>query len=548
MKPIYLPLLFSLFIISGCSDKNNTEVTTSSASDKAQTDTAESKIDKKEEKCVIPDVEGYERVGCLRDGLAGVVKQSDDEFNDGISNRVGYINKEGKLIIPFEFDGILAGEGGELLDFNDFSEGLAAVGKNDKFGFIDTKGNIVIELKYDWANSFSDGLATVNVENLYGAIDKQGKVVIPFEYEVLGDFRNGFAKAARPSVDPENYESKFGLVNKENSIVIPFMYEDMGNLSESLLAVKKDDKWGYIDTANKAMIPLNLNYEMVSDFSDGLAAVFNYEENSENLKYGYIDKTGKLVIPMKFTRHYSDEGKGIIDFNNGIAIVNDKEESQFCIDKKGNKTQCPEGVGEIDTESVDEGIASEDEQNVTTSNDVPRFVAITDYIALKPSEKWTWDKLAVIPNVQEWRNKIPTIDGGISYSINADLNDTGSMSAYGSKKQANVIVISSYQSALESEHLEGVYHASDIFNQKDLTRIPSNCDVDSLFKQNFYKWQKKGFQAFYIYDVTMMSTSSVGAEVGIARNLEEFFKPENDRLQLQSMDANYDEVVCTFQQ
>lgn len=549
LKPIYLPLVFSLLAISGCSDKNNAEVTPSSVSEKKAVDTAEVESDKKEEKCVIPDVEGYDQVGCLRDGLAGVIKQSNDEYDK--TNRVGYIDKDGQLIIPFEFDAIETGEGGDILDFNDFSEGLAAVSKNDKYGFIDTKGKVVIEPKYEWASSFSDGLAIVSVEGLYGAIDKQGKTVIPFEYESLGDFQEGFATAARPPKDPEDYESKYGLINKKNEVVIPFMYESMGNLSESLIAVKKDGKWGYVDTKNKAIIPINLAYETVSDFSDGLAAVFNYEENSDNLKYGYIDKTGKLVIAMQFIKAYWDDSEGIIDFNNGIALVNEQGGRKFCINKKGAETPCPDGVGDRYDQLTDEDTEVESEASEAKSSGAPQFVAITDYIALKPNENWTWDKLAALPSAKEWFNKTPVKNddsGASNYSISADLSDTGWIAAYGSQNQPNIIVISSDQSALESEHLEGVYHASDLFNQKDLSLIPSNCNVDSIFSQKFYKWEKKGFQPFYIYDVTMLNTSSARAELGIARSLEEFFKPENENLNLEvrSVDANDDEVTCNF--
>src|SRR5699024_6501886 len=181
------------------------------------------------------------------------------------------------------------------------------------------------------------------------------------------------------------------------------------------------------------------------------------------------------------------------------------------------------------------------------------FIAITDYIALKPNENWTWDKLAALPSAKEWFNKTPVKNddsGASNYSISADLSDTGWIAAYGSQNQPNIIVISSDQSALESEHLEGVYHASDLFNQKDLSLIPSNCNVDSIFSQKFYKWEKKGFQPFYIYDVTMLNTSSARAVLGIARSLKEFFKPENENLKLEvrSIDANDDEVTCTFKQ
>lgn len=550
MNPIYLPLVFSLLALSGCSDKNNAEVTPSSVSEKKAVSTAEVESDKKEEKCVVPDVEGYDKVGCLRDGLAGVIKQSNDEYDK--TNRVGYIDKDGQLIIPFQFDAIVAGEGGESLEFNDFSEGLAAVSKNDKYGFIDTKGKVVIEPKYEWASSFSDGLAIVSVEGLYGAIDKQGKTVIPFEYQALADFHDGFATAARPPKNPEDYESKYGLINKKNEVVIPFMYESMGNLSESLIAVKKDGKWGYVDTKNKAIIPINLAYETVSDFSDGLAAVFNYEENSDNLKYGYIDKTGKLVIPMQFTKAYWDDSEGLIDFNNGIAVVNDTEGRTFCINKKGKETQCPDGRGDVDNQLTDEAKALEEEALEAKSNGAPQFIAITDYIALKPNENWTWDKLAAIPYAKEWFEKTPVKNEyepeDPNYSINARLNETSSMAAYGTKSQPNIVTLGSGQGITEDESLGGVYKLSDFFSQNDLTRIPSNCDVDSRFVQKFYKWEKKGFQPLYIYDVTNPSNSGAETEFGIAKNLEEFFKPqyENSYLEVQNMNNNYDEVICTF--
>lgn len=550
MKPIYLPLVFSLLAISGCSDKNNAEVTPSSVNDKETVSTAEVESDKKEEKCVIPEVEDYDKVGCLRDGLAGVIKQSNDEYDK--TNRVGYIDKDGQLIIPFEFDAIVAGEGGESLEFNDFSEGLAAISKNDKYGFIDTKGKVVIEPKYEWASSFSNGLAIVSAEGLYGAIDKQGKTVIPFEYQALANFHDGFATAARPPKDPEDYESKYGLINKQNEVVIPFMYESMGNLSESLIAVKKDGKWGYVDTKNKAIIPITLKYEMVNDFSDGLAAVFSYEENSDNLKYGYIDKTGKLVIPMQFIKAYWDDSEGIIDFNNGIAVVNDKEGRTFCIDKKGSETQCPDGIGVTDNQLDDETDDLEEGTLDEKSADAPQFVAITDYIALKPNENWTWDKVAALPNVQEWLEKTPVKNEyepeDPNYSINARLNETSSMSAYGNKSRPNIITLGSSQGVMDDSSLGGIYELNDFFNQKDLTRIPSNCDVDSGFVQKFYKWEKKGFQPLYIYDAEMSGNSGSDREFGIAKNLEEFFKPvyEHVNLELQSIDNNNDDVICTF--
>lgn len=59
----------------------------------------------------------------------------------------------GTLVIPFEYD-----------DAGDFSEGLACVKKDDKWGFIDTSGTLVIPCEYDAAGDFSEGLASVKKE------------------------------------------------------------------------------------------------------------------------------------------------------------------------------------------------------------------------------------------------------------------------------------------------------------------------------------------------------------------------------------------------
>lgn len=75
-----------------------------------------------------------------------------------------------------------------------FSEGLATFYKNEKFGYIDESGNIVIEPQYKKAWYFSEGLAWVEIEGKYGYIDKSGKVVIDAQYDEAKNFKDGSAK------------------------------------------------------------------------------------------------------------------------------------------------------------------------------------------------------------------------------------------------------------------------------------------------------------------------------------------------------------------
>ena len=69
-------------------------------------------------------------------------------------------------------------------DFVDeYSEGLAWVRLNGKYGFIDKSGTLVIPCMYDYADSFHDGLAWVGLNGKDGFIDKSGTEVIPCKYD-----------------------------------------------------------------------------------------------------------------------------------------------------------------------------------------------------------------------------------------------------------------------------------------------------------------------------------------------------------------------------
>jgi len=82
-----------------------------------------------------------------------------------LANKWSFINKNGIIISPFFYD-----------EVNDFSEGLAAVKKQDKWGFINKNGELIINAIYEEVYDFDNGLAAA-FENgsLLGYIDKDGK-------------------------------------------------------------------------------------------------------------------------------------------------------------------------------------------------------------------------------------------------------------------------------------------------------------------------------------------------------------------------------------
>jgi len=73
------------------------------------------------------------------------------------------------------------------------SAGYAAVRRNDRWGFIDTEGAVVIGFEFDDALSFGQHLAAVKIGQLWGYINMNGKIVISPEYLDAKSFSGGSA-------------------------------------------------------------------------------------------------------------------------------------------------------------------------------------------------------------------------------------------------------------------------------------------------------------------------------------------------------------------
>lgn len=312
------------------------------------------------------------------------------EFSEGLApvqknGKYGYIDSNGKVVIPLQYDWC-----------DKFSEDLGQVWKNEKLGYIDRTGKMVLSLQdYSGASSFSEGLAAVrgsNEDGKCGYIDRTGKLVIPLQYDDADDFSEGLA-----AVTEEKISWKSGYIDCTGKVVIPLQYDEAHPFSEGLAVVRKGEKYGYIDRTGKVVIPLQ--YHWCEPFSDGMAAVgmddYNYkyidrtgkevtsQEYSffdglaaveKNEKWGYIDRDGKVVIPLQYDYVY--------DFSEGLAVVYKDEKKSF-IDTAGRfVATIPSDVfGEI---MFSDGVA------VTTDDD--------DHIVIFKKKTMNQPSTSVIPS------------------------------------------------------------------------------------------------------------------------------------------------------
>ena len=161
-------------------------------------------------------------------------------------------------------------------------------GLNEKWGFIDGTGKIVIPFMYEAAQEFSEGLAAVKLSRKWGFIDETGEKIIPFAFSKVGKFSEGIVRLYSEVYVNGYYTNKWIFIDKSRGQVVPNVYDDAGDFSEGLARVKRDGKWGFIDKKGTPII--SFIYDDASDFSKGTARV-KIKRN-----WGFIDKTGKEVF------------------------------------------------------------------------------------------------------------------------------------------------------------------------------------------------------------------------------------------------------------
>lgn len=201
------------------------------------------------------------------------------------SMHCGFIDETGKIAIPPRF--VLGSQ---------FSEGLAWIRTETLVGFIDQLGNVAFELPESFSWGFHEGLAAVATQSGWGFIDKTGKFISTKRYVQVESFSDGLAAVA----EGRWKEARYGFIDKTGELAIPLKFEPrhgqlesmmLSRFTEGLAPVMFGNLYGYIDHKGDTVIPAT--FREAGQFSEGLASV-----TAANGQKGYIDKTGLLVIKL----------------------------------------------------------------------------------------------------------------------------------------------------------------------------------------------------------------------------------------------------------
>ena|GEM_PF-1365259 len=178
-------------------------------------------------------------------------------------NKSGYIDKTGKIVVSPRFDSA-----------ESFTNGLAIVGnrmagENDiRYGLIDKTGQFLLQPLYTFIEPFEGGFATVHLldkalgNRQLGLINPSGKVIVSPQYSYIGHFIDGLALVSKSTFDSKGQKlmDQYGYINKSGSLVIPLLYKAASNFKDgkanAQLSLPSDlapTGWVEIDTTGKVL-------------------------------------------------------------------------------------------------------------------------------------------------------------------------------------------------------------------------------------------------------------------------------------------------------
>lgn len=275
---------------------------------------------------------------------------------------VALIDNRGKIVVDLM--------GYQRADGKRLAEGLLPILRNSRVGYVNLQGREVIPPIYDtineggsFARAASDGKIVVKRDGQFGVINGKNQTIVPFSKAIsnIDNFNNGHAKVYKgkavswvnsdgnPTADPTKPRATSSAASAVSNPKNPPENIAVNQNTQkpappkapftTLQAHQQDGRWGFVDDDGTIMI--TYSFDEARPFSEGLAAVRIADE------WGFLNLGGDLVVPFSFQN--SPEVANLADnyfgapsfvFNQGKAWVATVNGQKQCIDKKFAEVAC----------------------------------------------------------------------------------------------------------------------------------------------------------------------------------------------------------------
>ena len=275
--------------------------------------------------------------------------------------KTGIVNTSGKIVVPVEYASV------EVIE-NNVDNGYVVKNSENKYGVINSNGDMVLECKYDTIENIVDGNRYIVKEgNKWKLIDTEGNEYLEGKVDNVADMNNGDVIAKQ--------NKKFGILNIETDLKVPFEYDSLTYLFDNKYVAKKDNKYGIINTNNEVLV--DYKYDEII-----------YNKNDEYLKgkvadgsYEYLNKD----LAVKFTAGDETKINGFIS----VKVGNDIKYYNTKLEEKSNKDVYTSNTLFIIKENGKYGFVNKDGKVVVEAKyDDAREQNDYGYAAIKKDGKW----------------------------------------------------------------------------------------------------------------------------------------------------------------
>ncbi len=255
------------------------------------------------------------------DSLAttGLIEIKINDNNNPGGYKCGFCDFLGNEVVPLIYG-----------DCTYYSNGKwCPVKKGDKWGVIDTTGNVVINFNYDHIGGFFDGVVIVQNNEQFGLINKNENMLIAFgQYDSISWLETSHLEIIK--------SEKSGVADLKGNTIIPIQYDDIFHCNAGF-GIKQNGKEGAIDFYGNELLPPiyeKIGFYIYSNSSN----CYMIPVIDNNGKIGIISNTGKVIFPIKCEN---------MDFwSEELAVV--KEDGFWGIVNNKNKTILPMIYDEIE--------------------------------------------------------------------------------------------------------------------------------------------------------------------------------------------------------
>lgn len=218
--------------------------------------------------------------GCFQEGMCPVAIEKRMEKDGKIHRLWGYINelgawviepqffsascfyegrawvKKGREVFPIDRSGIRIGER-SYSRFGPYSEGVARVYFNNRWGYIDAGGNWLIEPRYLEVSDFREGRAAVRYKKGWKWVDRQGKKLGNASAAEVENWKNESVdeKVTPSELQRVNYGGRAGLLEPNGQLLLQPLYEKL-SLTDQLFQVQSEGSIGYLNPEGEWVWPL----------------------------------------------------------------------------------------------------------------------------------------------------------------------------------------------------------------------------------------------------------------------------------------------------